>query len=279
MGIMQVRSIRQILGTALLLALSWNLSLAPAYADADTDLRPSWSASQYQLQANSSLLFLNRDPGFVGTSFQNQLINPKKGNELRQNLEDRNRNYDMRSTYGIATQQDEADHAASMKDMAKVVVNSARNSQAQQYGRNVGQAQQEGQVSQPLVVVGGAASLGMGTPIDLQLSDSTKATWHGDAMQRHGQLDLVSPDVGAKVEMNGKSDAVERYQVSVSKPLPLGFGSGFGYGGTSNVMNASLGHPIYDKISGTVGASIPTGNNPTGAVQQETVGVSYGLTF
>src|SRR5258708_2724901 len=98
---MQVRSIRQILGTALLLATSWSVTLAPAYADDNADLRQVWRTSQYQLQPNSSLLFLNHDPSFVGTSFQDRLISPKKGNELKQNMEDRNRNYQMRQTYGI----------------------------------------------------------------------------------------------------------------------------------------------------------------------------------
>src|SRR4051812_48954342 len=133
---MRGRVLSSILGS-LLVALSSNTALAAESAA----LRPSWSGNQYKLAPNSSLLFSNHDPAFAGPDFQTRMIGVRKSNELKQNYADRNRDYQMRQTYGIATPEDERNHQASMKDMGKVVLFSAKNSVAQEYGHNVHQAE------------------------------------------------------------------------------------------------------------------------------------------
>jgi hypothetical protein len=261
------------------LTLLLGLGCASVLADDSEGLRPSWSAGQYQLPANSSILFSGQDPSFLSPKFGSHILGQKRTNELKDDYQSRNRDYDMRTSYGIATQNDEIIHQQAMKDMGRVVLFAAKNSQGQALGQNVAQSERNGDVSQPLIYVGAAASLGMGTPIDLKLGENSKATWHGDAMQRHGQIDLKSADMLATVEMSGQPSATERYKVSVNKPLVLSLNSSVMYGGTSNTVNASLSRPIVDRLSGSVGTTLPTGGNPTGAVAQETVTLSYGLRF
>lgn len=255
------------------------LSAVSAFADQSADLRPNWGSAQEDLPANSSFLFSNSDPAFVGHRFGTQVISPRKAAELRQDLENRNRDYEMRSAYGIATQNDERDHNDQMKQVGKNLIFEARNSQTQTFGKNFRRAEDNGEISKPIVIVGGAASVVMGAPVDVKLGEEAKATWHGDLMQKHGQIDVVSKDVSATVEMSGKSDVPEHYIVSVSKPLPLNVGSSVVYGGTSNTVTASLSRQVINRVTASVGASYPAGTSPTGAPPQATAGLNYGLNF
>lgn len=251
-----------------------------AFAEDQIEFRPAWAQGQYQQPANSSILYLNQDPNFVnGGMGGGNIISPKKANELKADYDNRTRDYDMRQAYGMNTQVDEMNHEQQMKDFSHTVLNAARNSQAQVYGGNIAQSEKNGDVSQPLVYVGGAASFGMGTPLDLKLDDETKATWRGDAMQRHGQIDVKNPNLSASVMMDASASPIERYTVSVNKPLVLSFNSSVQYGGTSNTVNGSLSRPIVDRLSGSIGATVPAGNSPTGALPQATAGLSYGITF
>lgn len=262
-------------GKTALVALVLMTSFAQAQENAD--LRPAWAAEK-ALPANSSLLYSTRDPSFLGPDFSTRIFG-QRANQLKQDYEDRNRDYDMRASYGLNNQIDEQNHNQSMKEIGRNVIFAARSSQGQVFARNFREAERDGDVSKPVQIVGGAAALGMGTPVDLKLGQDAKATWHGDALRKHGQLDLRASDLYASLEMDGKSDASEHYKFTVNKPLALNLSSQVVYGGTSNTVNASLSRPIIDNVSGTVGTTMPAGNSPTGTPTQETVGLSYGLRF
>jgi hypothetical protein len=267
----------------LLLAACAGLALSSSAALEDsgpTDLRPSWATGQYAMPLNSSILYSNQNPSYATPVFGTNLIGKGKVDALRDDYENRNRDYNMRTTYGIATQSDEMDHEQSMKDIGHQVINAARNGQTQQYGQNVSHAEQHGDISQPLVYAGGAVGIGTGTPIKMKLGKDTQATWSSNVMNRQSTFDVHNPNVSATVKMDESSSATELYQVSVSKPLALGVNSGASYGGTSNTVSGSLSRAIVGSLSASVGGSMPAGaNNPTGAVAQGTVGVNYGMKF
>jgi hypothetical protein len=229
---------------------------------------------------NSSILYSNHNPSYVSPVFGTNLIGQGKVDSLRDDYENRNRDYQMRTTYGIATQNDEIDHENSMKDIGHQVINAARNGQTQQYGQNVSHAEQQGDIAKPLVYAGGAVGFGTGTPVKMKLGKDTQATWSSNVINRQSTLDVRNPNVSATVKMDQSSSASEFYQVSVSKPLALGVSSGLNYGGTSNTVSGSLSRPIVGPLSASVGGSMPAGaNNPTGAVTQGTVGLNYGMKF
>lgn len=259
----------------------WAMGCASASADAPTDIRPVWASGQTQIPLNSSILYSNQNPSYVTGGFGTNLLPQQKVNELKQNLDDRNRNYDMRTAYGIATQGDEMDHQQSMKDMGHMVVNAARTAQVQPYGQNVGQAQKQGDIAQPLVYAGGAVGVATGQAVKMKLGKDTQASFSANAMNRQSQIDLSAPSVSASAKVDESVGAAEHYSVSVNKPLILGVNSGATFGGTSNTVSASLSRPIVGPLSASVGGSMPTNNanNPTGAVTQGTVGVNYGMKF
>jgi hypothetical protein len=252
---------------------------ALACADGATDLRPVWAWGETGVPLNASILYSNQNPAFLNQGFG--VLSKQQVNQLRQDYEDRNRDYDMRSAYGINGQNDEMDHEQSMKDMGHEVINSARNTTTQQYGQNIDNAQKSGDIAQPLVYAGGAVGVVNGTPIKMHLGQNTQATWSTNAINRQSQLDVKSSDMVASARMDQSSGAIEHYSLSVNKPLFLGVGSGVTYGGTSNTVSATLSHPIVGPLSASVGGSMPTNqnNNPTGAVTQGTVGVNYGMKF
>src|SRR6185437_4160399 len=187
----------------ILILLTLTAGASCAFADAPTDIRPVWATSgQMDVPLNSSILFSNQNPTYIAPAFGSQLIGQKRVNELNQDYEDRNRNYEMRSNYGIATQGDEMDHENSMKDMAHSVVNSAKNAQIQPYGQNVDQAQKQGDISQPLIYAGGAVGIASGTPVKVKLGHDTQASVSANAMNRQSQLDLKTSDVTASARMD-----------------------------------------------------------------------------
>jgi hypothetical protein len=292
---MRLVSFSQIAGLSALLAIqALCCAFAPtASADDAADIRPTWMGdANHAPPANMSVLSSTQAPSFLGPDFQTKLLGQKNIDNLKQDYLNQNRDYDMRQSYGLNTTVDEQTHENNMQGFGHQVLGAARNTTAQQYARNAKTAEDNGEVSQPLVYGGAVVAFGMGTPVSLKLGKESKATWNGDLMRQHGQLDVQSPIVGARFEIDAKTAAQdptvglspdgstpERYRVSLNRPLPLKFNSSVVYGSTSSSFHANLSHPIIDHIGASIDTVRPVGENISGAPPGETVGLSYGLVF
>jgi hypothetical protein len=257
----------------------------------EMDLRPTWMENQYILSPNASVLFMNHDPGFYGTDYTAKYFGKKNMDSYTQQYQDRTRDYDMRATYGLNTTVDQQTYTNDISALAKSMAFSAKNTYSGIYGKGFAQGEKNGDVDQTIVTAGGVGAIVSGATIPFKLGGDSKGTWSGDAINQRGQLNVMSPVVNARVDIcvkNPSADAsqplspdaaLERYKVSLSKPLPFELNSAFTYGSTSNSYQASLSRQIYDHISGGVGATRPAGDNYSGAPSEETVNLSYGIRF
>jgi hypothetical protein len=241
---------------------------------------------------NTTVLSYTQNPAYMGPDFQTKILGQKNIDQLKLDYLNQTRDYNMRAAYGLNTTVDEQNYETNMQGFGHQVIGAARNTQAQHYAQNARTAEDNGQVSQPLVYGGAVAAFGMGTPVSIKLGNESKATWNGDLLRQHGQLDVQCPIVTAKLEIDARTAAqdpsvglnpdggtAERYRMSLNRALPLKFNSSVVYGSTSSSLHAILSHPIVDHLGASVDTIRPVGENISGSPAGETLALSYGLVF
>lgn len=262
------------------------------------DLRPSWVGTSACEMAPANISFLNdltHTDSDSGLSM-GKVVGTHSGDAVWQRYMDESRSYEMRTNFGLTSMGDQQAHTNAIQSMQNDIFNSVRDNQAEQTQKQVDQASKRDQISKPVVVTTTAASIYMGTPINVGLSDSTRFTARTDITQQLGEFKLWSPAMNGAFQVDARTpDQVttrcgnlqdpnarcERYKVSLSRGLPISdVRSDVVYGGSSNVVRASLTKPIVGNLVSVLEAARPmSGNVGPQAVAEDTFKLGYSLRF
>jgi hypothetical protein len=255
-----------------------------AESDSNMDLRPSWSDS-----IDSNCSFLNDQKHHEDASFLTNLIDDKHSAQLRQDYQDLNRDYDLKTTYGLSNPALEQSHYDQMTGFAHGAMNQVQRYQLDQTAKDAkAAAEQNPDVAKPAEVVGGAAAVATGTPVAFKLAEDTSFQSKTNLARQKSEFNLLSGYLNASVQMNmtvpatqdptvpvspDPSQRDERYKVALNRPLPWDFSSGLSYGSTTSSLSATLSKQLISGLSAAVDSSRMADRNAG------TVRLSYGLHF
>ena len=192
---------------------------------------------------------------------------------VKQNYEDRVRNYNLYQTYGLNDYNSQYNYYSSMtgfhSDTFHDIYHAVYTTQVSQYVQNVKTSNKNGDISKPIQVTGGVISVLTGNANTLKLGDDSKIVTKTDIPNQYSEVKLEDKAVNIFVNYNQKNPisttGAERAQAGLNKSLPLKFTESVTYGisstTTRNTIVYDFGHHIglyYDYIIGN--SDIPSEN-------------------
>jgi hypothetical protein len=255
----------------------------------DLSLKPSWLDSNLGVSPNTSFL---ANMQVAPNDFQTKLFGGEKNIAgLQQRFDDRNRDYSMRSQYGMLDPIQQANYIGqntgfSGNDSYHDVFNTARKTQQSEYAANMRAAGQRGDISQGVIATGAATGFVSGNPVDVKISDDTKVSTRTDLIHANGEVKLSSPAVNCQVVMDARAATdpasaiatnTERYKVVMTRALPLQLSSAVTYGATSQTFRGSVSRQIIDHVTGAFEST--HGSDASGVPSEQTVHLMYCINF
>jgi hypothetical protein len=288
-----VRAIQTITAKLLVLlgcaAVSALCQSASADDRGDLSFKPVWLDSNLSVAPNTSF-FANTQVS--SNDFDVRLFgNEKNIAGLQQRFDDRNRDYSIRSQYGMMDSMQQANYIGqntgfSGNDTYHDLFNTARKTQQQDYAASIRQAGQRGDISQGVIATGAASGIVSGNPVDMKISDDTKVSTRTDLIHANGEVKLSSSAVNCQVVMDARAptDAPtaaatnsERYKVVLTRALPLQLSSAVTYGATSQTFRGSVSRQIIDHVNAAFEST--HGSDASGVPSEQIVHVMYGFNF
>jgi hypothetical protein len=225
---------------------------------------------------------------------QGDIMSQRKLLELKQQYTDMNRDFDQRTTYGLADPDTTRFQYDRMRNFSRDVFTQMRTFQSSVYRDKLNAAAERDPNlrSTPVRVVGGISAIYFNSPVMIALSEETRISARTSLPDQTGQVAFTSPVINGTLDMDGHAeDALipgtvptdptwtrEKYRLSVNRPLGIfGITSAASYGSTTTQVSASVSKPISDHVTCVVDTVKPL--NAPGAVPEERVKVLYGLSF
>jgi hypothetical protein len=255
----------------------------------DLSLKPVWLDSNLSVAPNTSFL---ANTQVTPDDFQTKLFGGEKNIAgLQQRFDDRNRDYSLRSQYGMMDSMQQGNYIGqntgfSGNDTYHDIFNVARKTQASEYAANIRQAGQRGDINQGIIATGAASGVVTGNPVNMDLSTQTRVSTRTDLVHANGEVKLTSPAVNCQVLMDARAptDAPtavatnsERYKVVVTRSLPLELSSAVTYGATSQTFRGSVSRQIIEHVTGAFEST--RGSDASGMPSEQLVHVMYGFNF
>lgn len=279
-------------------AAFFGISAHLVWADSSANLRPTWLQDDRTIPVNASY-FSCRQSMDLRPAWESKLFDRRFAANMRQEYEDRTRDYEMRQQYGLLDMTGVMAFNSTMTDMRHDLVNQMRQMQVQGYQQNMKTAAQNGEVSRPVMLTGSVTSFYMGNPVDVTFAPTARLWARADIPNQVGEVRFSNPYANTDVAVNASPNAqagpnsipsidpttgqpFERYKVSLSRLLPLwDLSSGVTYGGSSSTVRASVSKPIVGNLTGVVENVSPVTAvaAAAGAPNERTVRVVYGLNF
>lgn len=261
---------------------SGSLSEGIQVASVMPGLRPGWSRSSLERQANQSFL---GDTVSVSTetALRDEIMTPRMASEIRQQYEDMSRNYELRAAYGLTDLEEQRSHVGRVKDFTRNVLSQVRAYHVKENMERLREASERNenlkQLAKPLSVVATAAAIYSGKPVSLRLSERSALSAATDVPHDRASLALTSPLINTSVDFmtRGQRDpnsdplnpvpVEEAYRLSVSRSLPvLDLHSGVSYAGTTGAMTTSLSKQLAPHLSGSVSSTRQRAGNAEGTL-------------
>jgi hypothetical protein len=216
-------------------------SIAPAWFGSDwmfvsTDLS---NTKQAPAQTNGILTLVGADEGF--------------SSRKKQQLEDMNRTYELRSNYGLLSQEEEASHQAQMASYSESLAVELKDLYLKGLNKKLliltQNARGLGFISKPLVVLVAAYSvLYRGQALKLNLTDASSLTLRANLPNKSSQVELLNNVVNSSVSVQGG-----QVNAGVSKGISnLGINLNLAYGLKSKDIRSSVSKQIVGGLSGVV---------------------------
>lgn len=193
---------------------------------------------------------------------QNLVGGEKQSAILRQNYEDRIRNYNQLDN-SFENQQSYYQNFSGRSQSFQDLYSAFRKTQSAPYIQNVRSANRNGDISQPVQYVSIVGSGLTGNPIKTNIG-TLNLEQQLNVTNSTASFEVNEGPTKARVELNATSSRdpysawvnnTEFAKVRVDSPLFLGTSGGFTYGGTSGFAQASLSHPIINHVVGVVDKS------------------------
>lgn len=271
-----------------------------ASAAASANVRPAWSDSTYIIskEPNSSWLNDVGPTGYEDHGPLSDLMDDRTAAEVRQEFDDMNRDYELKSKYGLMDEASYEDQQNRMMGVRQDMINKVAAHETQLHKDDAEKAMDQNPGLKSAAAVGyGAAALYSGRPFRVRVSDDTLLQASTSIRQRTAAMGVTSSIVNAGVSVNLMNPQTydpmtpptldpslngERYRVSVSRDVPiLGITSQLAYGTTSNTVTASLSKSLTRNLTAVVDSvhSAPSGNMTGAPMSEESFRFLYGLTF
>jgi hypothetical protein len=240
------------------------------------------------------------DTKYQPPSYIPDFLSKKRQLELQQQYQDMNRDYDMRSTYGLTDQFAEWNHTNTMASFGNDIFRQVEQFQLQQMRDDASQKLKNNDdikpVVKPAAIVGGAYMFGTGHPFTFNVADGANVVTRTSVRDQQASIGVVSSQVNCSVQVsetaptsyNGiiatptdPSQHDERYKVNISKPLSaLQLTPSVYYGSTSTELMIGATKQVYDHVSVRYSHNIPMDPvNSDYHYTEDVVSVNYGIHF
>lgn len=267
---------------------------------AGTDVRPAWSSSTYIIseKPNASWIDDISPTGYEDHGPLGDLMDGKTAATMRQKFQDMNRDYELKSEYGLMNQATYEEQQGRMAGFRQDMMNTVAAHETSVHKDALTQATDRAPELKSAAAVGyGAAALYSGRPFRVRVTDDTLLQASTSIRQRSAAMGVTSSIVNAGVSVNLMNPQTydpmtpptldpslngERYKVSISRDVPfLGISSQVAYGTTSNTVTASVSRCLTSHLTAVVDSirSAPSGNVAGGPISEETLRFLYGVNF
>ncbi len=260
------------------------IAVASSPAQAKTKLRPAWTSS-YQVFVGGTLGELpnasylsSRDPKSI-FSWDLDLLDAHRGNQLRQQYFDMTRDYEMRRHSGLVNITQEGDQIKRMSSFGKGMWDEIQNrkitaTQVKVERRATKFIERNETVKTMLAPAAVIVGVYIGKPVKIRITEETRMAVRADVRGQTGGLELHSPvgfggfeyrpnaasrDIASPSAVNfGESMNLgravdfsqEKYQFTVMRELPvLKVNSSVLYGSSSNAVVSTLSKSIFNHIT------------------------------
>lgn len=267
---------------------------------AGTNVRPAWSDSNYIIteKPNSSWLDELGPSGYEQHGPLSDLMDKKTASQMRQKFQDLNRDYELRSQYGLMNGAAYQEQQGRMQGFSQQMMSSVAAHETAIHQGDLQKAVDRAPELKSAAAVGyGAVALYSGKPFHVRVTDDMLVQASTSLRQRTAAMGMTSSIVNAGVSVNLMNPQTydpmtpptldpslngERYKVSVSRNVPfLGITSQVAYGATSNTVTASVSRALTPNLTAVVDSihSAPSGNLAGGPMNEQTLRILYGVTF
>jgi hypothetical protein len=263
-------------------------------------LKPIWARSSQSISSRPNVSYLsdvNQQWVSPEAELLGKVFDSKNSDQLRFRYERMMQQYELRHVQQFGSLNVEQNHVSRMHDLTTDAVHNVRARHVRKQAEKL-QAIAEKQpgfrsVREPLSVAAAVAAIYNGHPIQLSLgfmdSNMSAAT---NFPQQKANLTLESPLLKSSLDFSGNSpvnpDGLnfdptqrgERYKVSLSRAIPIwDLQSGLSYGGTSNLITASLSKQLSPNLRAELGSTRGATDLSTSVPEQETVKLFYAIQF
>jgi len=256
----------------------------------------SSNAKAHDIRPNGSFLADTKRMESFEPNIQTQVMEPHRFLEVRQQLDDLTRSYEMKKKFGIAQLEDERVYQDQVRGMSGQLVDQVKDRQQAIHGNQIVknvvsrviQDQAAMTLLQPVIMASAVVGVCTGTPVELPVLDIGRIRSRTDLRTQGGNLEINSNfltgrfDVAARApETQNFSKPIgadgERFRFSLFRQLPLvDVSTGLGYASSSRTVSASLFKQVTPEVSLAVGAVQAVDGAPRG---EQSVSVNYGLRF
>jgi hypothetical protein len=237
----------------------------------------------YDVTPNSTYLSNTK----YGTDQFNPLGN--KVDNIRQNFDDRMRNYTLNETYGLNGYYEELNYYNSMTGFQSStfheIYHTIYTNQFNPYVQNLKSSNRNGDISQPIQDIGGVVAVGTGNANTLVLDKDTKVITKTDVPNEYAEARVENKNYSLFVNYNLKNPAdqstasalgTEREVLGFTKTLPFTFTDSVTYGASSNVVRNTVGYQVIKNVGVFYDYNL---GNSSGVVSQSTIRSGYGIKF
>ncbi len=254
--------------------------------------RPTWADPKIcQNSPNQSFLSdTEQSVNFSDPIFSGKLVTDKKALSFRQRFELANQGYELRRSQGQNGFQTEIDYRDQMNQIGGSFFDEVKNAQIRdrfwdektqsKVRREAKEAAKDSVLKQPVAVLATMAAISTGQPLEVQLERDMSFFARTDVRTKSGELRLMTPLVNTKVGYATTQN--ERYSLAMGRSLPVwNLHSDVTYGGSSNLVSASLSKELLENLVCRLNSSRATTTNriDSSLPAEESLSVNYQVRF
>lgn len=232
-------------------------------------IRPSWADPRVCQSTPNGTYLSDTDSAidFTDPVLRGRLMGEKQAGAIRQEYELANREYELRRMHGQFGFQRERAYGNRVSGIGSSIASGVRDAQIRErvwsekdqarmrgHLKDAAESETGRSVAGPIAVITTLTAVSTGEPVQLKLQDDAEVIARTDVRTKSGALQLHSQLFDTNIGYNDVQN--ERYRLSLGRPLPVwGLHSGLAYGGSSNLISASLSKEIFANLIATLNSS------------------------
>ncbi len=253
---------------------------------------PNWADPKIcQNSPNQSFLVdTDQSVDFSDPLLSGKMVTDKKALSFRQQFELANQGYELRRSQGQSNFQTEISYRDQMNQLGGSFFDEVKNAQIRdrfwdektqaKVRRGAKEAAEGSLLKKPVAVLATMAAISTGQPLEVELEQDMSFFARTDVRTKSGELRLMTPLVNTKVGYATTQN--ERYSLSMGRSLPVwNLHSDVTYGGSSNLVSASLSKELLENLVCRLNSSRATTTNriDSSLPAEESLSVNYQVRF